>query len=316
MADGSRPPLWIAGAGAVGLYLAVRLDAVADVTLVARGDRAQKLREHGITVSGRETAHARVRIAALEERPRVPEGVTVLLCTKAPQLLELVRSLDRSPDSALGLCQNGLGVAALAATETGDAPLVRVACWFGAAQLGPTEVSLAGMFQLELAADEPAAQRATNELDALLRAAGLPVSRAPSIAACEWRKSLWNLAVSGPCALLDRRNGAVLDDPDLHALALALIAEAVAVAAADGVILEPDRAGTAAETVFASTEKTRSNYNAMVHDLRRGAPTEMPWLNAEVARRAARYGLAAPHNATIAQLIRAAERARAIERGA
>jgi 2-dehydropantoate 2-reductase len=288
MPDPERPALWIVGAGAVGLYLAARLDAVADVTLVARGERARALRARGVRVTGRESTEARVRVAAIEERPRVPAGVTALVCTKAPAMLEAMRSFDRTSESALGLCQNGLGVAAMAERAAPEAPLVRVACWFGASQTGPTEVSLAGMFQLELAAEGAAATRAADSLEGLLVAAGLPVSRASSIAACEWRKSLWNLAVSGPCALLDARNGAVLDDPALRALAAELVAEAVTVARAEGVELEPEGSGAAAQMVFASTEKTRDNFNAMVHDLRRGAMTEMPWLNAEVARRAAR----------------------------
>ncbi|MFY0534925.1 ketopantoate reductase family protein [Nannocystis pusilla] len=110
-----------------------------------------------------------------------------------------------------------------------------------------------------------------SELQGLLTAGGYPVTVAASVAACEWRKSLWNLAVSGPCALLDAVNGAILEVPQLRALAETLLAEARAVAAAEGVTLSD----ADLERVFASTEKTRANYNAMLQDLRRGAATEI-----------------------------------------
>ncbi|MBT9557836.1 MAG: hypothetical protein IV100_17505 [Myxococcales bacterium] len=166
------------------------------------------------------------------------------------------------------------------------------------------------MFQLELGADGPTATAEANRLDAILSAAGLPVTRASSVTACEWRKSLWNLAVSGVCALLDAPNGAILDHPGLRNLAESLVSEAVVVAATEGVELEPNGPGTAFATVVASTEKTRNNLNAMVYDLRRGGPTEMPWLNGAVARLARARGLTAPHNETVARLVGAAERRR------
>lgn len=302
--------VWIVGAGAIGQYLAARLASVADVTLVSRGDRTAALREEGITISGRESHHVHVSVAAAEGRPSVPPGALVLITTKVTQLEGAFASVLLAPGTTVALCHNGLGVPAVAAPLAPEATLVRVACWFGVSQTGPTDVTLAGMFQLELGADGPAATTEAGRLDALLSAAGLPTKRAPSVAACEWRKSLWNLAVSGVCALLDAPNGAILDDPDLRKLAESLVSEAVEVAAAEGVELEPSGPGSAFATVVASTEKTRNNLNAMVHDLRRGGPTEMEWLNGAVARLARVHGLSVPHNDTIARLVGAAERRR------
>ena len=169
--------------------------------------------------------------------------------------------------------------------------------------MAPTEVRVAGVFQIELAADEPAALASMSALRAALVAAGYPVAAAASVAACEWRKSLWNLAVSGPCALLDAPNGAILDRPPLRALADDLLAEARAVAAAEGVTLADDDLAR----VFTSTARTRANYNAMVQDLRRGVATEMPFLNGAVARLAAHHGLPAPTHLALARLVAARE---------
>ena len=163
-----------------------------------------------------------------------------------------------------------------------------------------TDREVEGLF----AADEPAALHTRDRWHKLLLAAGYPVRSAPSVAACEWRKSLWTLAVSGLCAAFGERNGAILDSPPLHALARELLQEARLVAAAEGVALTDDDL----ERVFAITESNRDGRNTMVQDLARGQATEMPFLNLAVARMAVRHGLFAPVNAVVARLVEHCER--------
>lgn len=297
----SSRPIWIVGAGAVGLHLAARLASVTAVTVVARGPRAATLAASGFALTGAEERAARVPVVEVTEAWTPPPRAIVLVAVKATQLADTLAQLGPRLTSGqvIGLCQNGLEVAALAAEVLPMARWLRVACWLGAHLVAPTEVRVAGVFQIELAAEDEAARADMCFLDEALRAAGYPVTRAASIAACEWRKSLWNLAVSGPCALLDAPNGAILDVPPLRALAEDLLAEARVVAAAEGVTLAAEDLAR----VFTSTARTRANYNAMVQDLRRGARTEMPFLNGAVARLAARHGLAAPTHLALARLI-------------
>lgn len=299
-------PIWIVGAGAVGLHLAARLAEVAPVTLVVRGPRAGALAAEGFTLTGAEERYARVPVVEVTGAWSLPADARVLVAVKATQLAATLEQLAPrlAAGQVVGLCQNGLGVAALASRVAPAARLVRVACWLGAHLIGDATVRVAGVFRLEVAADDPDVLADMSELQGALAAAGYPVDRAPSIGACEWRKSLWNLAVSGLCALTDEPNGAILDSPPLHALARALLAEARAVAAAEGVALADEDL----ERVFVSTRSTRANVNAMLQDLRRGAPTEMPFLNAEVVRLAALHGLAAPTHAAVAGLVAHRER--------
>ena len=298
--------IWIVGAGAVGLHLAARLHEVAAVTLVARGPRAAALATEGFELTGAEQRRAFVPVVDAAAEWSVPAGAIVLVAVKATQLADTLAALAPrlTPGQVVGLCQNGLGIAGLARERVPAATLVRVACWLGAGLAGPTAVRVAGVFQLELAVDDGPARSHMSELQGLLGATGYPVTVAASVAACEWRKSLWNLAVSGPCALLDAVNGAILEVPQLRALAETLLAEARAVAAAEGVALSD----ADLERVFASTEKTRANYNAMLQDLRRGAATEIDFLNGAVARLAEQHGLSAPTHAAVARLVAARER--------
>ena len=298
----ASPPLYIVGAGAVGLHLAARLSAVTPVTVVARGPRVSRLLRDGFELSGAEQGH--FKLPVVDIATPLPRSADLLLAVKATQLADTLAQLSPGPQHTLGLCQNGLGIAALARMHAPAAACVRVSCWLGAGLASPTNVRVSGVFQLELAADDPAALRTRDRWQRLLAAAGYPVRVVPSLAACEWRKSLWSVAVCGLCASLGERNGAVLDSPPLHALARELLQEARAVAAAEGVTLTDDDL----ERVFVSTRHTRDNRNAMLQDLSRGDTTEMYFLNLAVARLAVKHGLFAPVNAVVARLVEHCER--------
>ena len=296
------PPLYVVGAGAVGLHLAAHLSRVTPVTLVARGPRVARLAREGFDLSGAEQGHHLLPVVDIDEP--LPAVADLLLAVKAIDLAPTLTQLTLGPQHTLGLCQNGLGIAALARAHAPSAPRVRIACWFGAGLPAPTIVRVSGVAALELAADEPAALHARDRWHKLLLAAGYNVRVAPSVAACEWRRSLLPLAVSGLCAAFGERNGAILDSPPLHALARELLQEARAVAAAEGVTLTDEDL----ERVFVSALNSRDSRGAMLQDLSRGEATEMPFLNLAVARMAARHGLFAPVNAVVARLVEHCER--------
>jgi 2-dehydropantoate 2-reductase len=298
----ASPPLHIVGAGAVGLHLAARLSAVTPVTIVARGPRVARLAREGFELVGAE--QGRFKVPVIDIADPLPASADLLVAVKATQLAETLTQLKLGPQHTIGLCQNGLGVAAVARAQQPAVARVRLGCWLGAGLSSPTTVRVTGVFQLELAADDPPALRARDRLQRLLTAAGYPVRVVPSIAACEWRKTLWSIAVAGLCASLGERNGAVIDSPPLQALVREVLQEARAVAAAEGVAISDEDI----ERVFASTQNTREQRGPMLQDLARGEATEMPFLNLAVARMAVKHGLFAPVNAVVARLVEHLER--------
>jgi 2-dehydropantoate 2-reductase len=155
---------------------------------------------------------------------------------------------------------------------------------------------VAGAPLFEMGAEQPGAACALTEV---FNAASLRAREGGSVAEVEWRKALLNLAVSGVCTVVGERNGAILESPELRAMVEDVLAEALPVAAAEGVALGAEDV----ERVFTAIANTRENWNAMLQDLRRARPTEMPYLNAAVDRLARRHGLAAPVNATVARFV-------------
>ena len=91
------------------LALAARLAAVADVTLVSRGERTSALHERGITISGRESTHARVAVVAAEDHPAVPPGALVLVTTKITQLEGALGSVTLSPGATVKETPSSVG---------------------------------------------------------------------------------------------------------------------------------------------------------------------------------------------------------------
>ena len=300
----ASPPLYIVGAGALGLHLAARLSTVTPVTIVARGPRAARLAREGFDLAGSEQGHFQLPVVDFAQP--LPASAELLLAVKATQLRETLHHLRPGPQHALGLCQTGLGIAAMARALAPSAARVRLGCWLAVGLASPTVVRVGGVYQVELAADDPEALRTRDRWQRLLGAAGYPVRTVSSVAACEWRKALINLAVSGLCASLGERTGAIVDSPPLNALAREILQEARSVAAAEGVRLGDDDL----ERVFTSAANLRDSRNTMLQDVTRGESTEMQFLNLAVARLAVKHGLFAPVNAVVARLVEHVERRR------
>lgn len=296
-----HPPVYIIGAGAIGLYLAAHLSHVTDVVLVARGPRAEQLAAEGFELAGADAGAYRLPVVTLDAKLEIPAEALVIVATKATDLEKLVSPLNAilHPAQPVALVQNGLGVHKFARTYLPQAALVRMTCWVGVALEGARRAVVAGAPLFELGVGDTRSEAAAAALLQLLNAANLRARAGGSVAEVEWRKALLNLAVSGICSVVDERNGAILESPELREVVDDLLAEAIPVAAAEGVALGAEDV----ERVYTALQNTRENWNAMLQDLRRGAVTEMAFLNAAVDRLARRHGMRAPVNATIARLI-------------
>jgi 2-dehydropantoate 2-reductase len=297
----SHPPVYVVGAGAIGLYMAAHLSAVTEVVLVARGPRAERLAEEGFELGGADTGSYKLPVLTLATGLVIPPEAIVVIATKATDLEKLVSPLAAilHPEQTVLLVQNGLGVHKFARTYLPAANLVRLTCWVGVTLEGQRRAVVAGAPLFELGVDDEACEALAYPLVSLLNEANLRARLGGTVAEVEWRKALLNLAVSGICSIVDERNGAALESPELRAIIDDILAEALPVAAAEGVVLGP----ADIERVDLAIQNTRENWNAMLQDLRRGTATEMAFLNAAVDRHARRHGLRAPVNATVARLI-------------
>lgn len=112
-----------------------------------------------------------------------------------------------------------------------------------------------------------------------------------------------NCCINPLTALLQCRNGALLREPHMRELMRGIAAEVAAVFRPNLPDLRPD---DYYDRVVAVASATTENRSSMLQDITSGGgQTEIDYMNGYVAAQAARLGLHAPHNLTLAQLIRA-----------
>ncbi len=296
----------IVGAGAIGLTLAAALAAAHDVVVLARRDEVvQAIARDGIALVDAGGAVRRAAVRATADPRAFADRDAVLVAVKAFATRAALAPL-RGVLAAHALVvsvQNGLDNAAEALAALPGARVVAGSTMQGAIGLGPGRVQPIGRGATVFARDAGAAP-SSDELAAAFAAAGLDAQVVDDIALVLWRKLVVNAAINPLGALARRTNGAVGSDPDLVPLARALVAEAAAVAAAEGVTID-DPWGL----LEAASRATAPNRTSMLQDLDAGRPTEIEAISGAIARRAAAHGIAVPLTQTVAHLVRARERA-------
>lgn len=301
------PPVVVVGAGAIGALLAARFSTLTDVLVITRPQWVHQLADQGLELRGFLPGHFMPRVATWSPHLELPANGYVFVTVKAYHLKEVLILLSAylTPQHRVVLCQNGLGIEALAREVLPDHTLIRAACWLGVTREGPTRARVTGVGHIDLASRTPeAADLAT--LARLIEAASIPVRLGASVAQTEWKKTFSNIGINLIGALLESPNGVILEHPELRKLLGLVLEEARQVAAAEGVFLE-DADMQAVETLIATT---RHNLNSTLQDIRRGNRTEARYLNGAVIRLGQAHGIPTPVNETIYLLLRAAEKIR------
>jgi len=285
----------VIGAGAIGsLYGGWLISGGADVAFVARGERHDQVREHGIILSGPagETAHRAVTVAG---DPRdLPPADILLFAVKTYDLVSAARAATGAlaPGGLVVGLQNGVDAAATLGASF-DAEQVMVGPVYSAAVLGPGgTVRFSGARNDVVIGNRQSVTHAHAEpLVAYWRKAGIAASISDDIRAVLWTKFLF-LATNAALTCLSRQNaGVVYRDPLLLDLARRSIAEIAAVAAAEGVALAPD-AKAAALAIL--TGFPPGVVASMRQDLDAGRRLELEAISGTIVRLGTRHGIATP----------------------
>ncbi len=314
----------IFGAGAIGGYLAARLAAHAEVTVVARGPHLAAMQAHGIELRTAEgTIHAHPRIAASAAEAGVQDYVIVTL--KAHALPAAAADIARmmTPESALVTGVNGIpywyfhglsgpydGRIVQSVDPGGElSRIIPPARAIGCVVYPAAEVTAPGVithtYGDRFSLGEPSGER-TKRVEALSKlfiAAGLKAPIRPKIRDEIWVKLWGNLCFNPLSALTGATLDIITTRPDLRAICRAMMAEAQAVAEALGTsfaISLEKRLDGAAEV---GVHKT-----SMLQDLERGRPMEIDALLGAVVELGQLTDQAMPICETILATIR--ERAR------
>ena len=292
--DAAPPRILVVGAGAVGCYFGGRLAAAGSpVAFVARGERREALATAGFVLEG---PRGRIPVAPVPVYGSAAEGAArfspeiILLCVKSYDVAKIAKDLGRAHScaSTVVALQNGIDAAERFIS-------------FGR----PGQPCVAGIAYVSAIVERTDLVRYTSDMSELVVAA-FPGARKLVSAAAEagftcrvstdirtelWKKFVLLSANAALTCLARTPAGKVYTDPEMIEIARAALAEAVAVAHAEGVVLPAD-------TINAALDKARrfppDMYASMYHDLVAGRRIEVDRFSGEIVRMARLHGIDVP----------------------
>ena len=232
----------------------------------------------------------------------------VLLTTKAHQSPSAVPWLKKlcTPTTIVAVLQNGVDheerIAPL--LESGS-EVLPVVVQIPAEKLAPGKVVQQHPGVLIVASSE-----AGREFETLFEGARTAIKVTDDFVTQAWWKLLNNAAVGGICALV-LRESAVAKDPEVQAIILAMMAEIMEVARAEGATLPDDAPQKALGLILKAAP---NHWSSITVDRREGRQLEWEVRNAVVGARGRRHGIATPLNDLVTTLLRASNQG--LEQGA
>ena len=241
-----------------------------------------------------------VTFRALRDPAEATRVDWVLLCTKAHQVPSAAPWLARLCDAStrVAVLQNGIEHAARIAPFANGATAVSTVVYYNGERLASDRVRLRHVIEHDLAMANDANGRA---LAQLLDSTPLRPLLSDDLATLAWRKLLINVVVN-PITTLTLQRQSVLRREDMHALGLAILDEAVAVARADGARLADDEAARTMATLLTYPAEAGTS---MYFDRLAGRTFEIDALTGAIVAAGERLGIATPLNRALLTLLRA-----------
>jgi 2-dehydropantoate 2-reductase len=300
-------PVVIVGAGALGCLLAARLARAGQpVLLLGRAAQVQALTASGLAL--RDDAGQQVlKAPATTDIGAVAGASLVVLCVKSTDTEGAARQMAPwlAPHTPLLSLQNGVANGPLLASLLGR-PVLVGAAYIAASLQAPGVVQHAGGRGIVLGVvpgpqGQWLTERTAHHVAQGLQAAGFDVRLSATPLAELWRKLVVNCACNAISALAQAPYGAMARVAAVRDLQVAVVAEAVAVAQAEGHALVLDEMMAAVDRVAQTMAGQRSS---TAQDLARGRRSEIDHLNGEVLRAGARHGIATPANQALWALVK------------
>ena len=308
-----RPVLKICilGAGALGCAIGAALaEAGSEVWLINRTQaHVDAINASGLRV--RDGDHERtVRANASVDCGRIGAADLVIVLVKSfdtRSAIEAAAPIVGDHTTVMSL-QNGLGHEDILADVVGRPKVLAGKTYVGGVMLGPGHI-ISGTRGKQTIIGELHG-RLTERVRAIaaeFNRAGLATTASDNIVGTMWDKLLVNVATGALSGITRLPYGGLYEVPEVKAIALAAVAEAMAVASADGVRLtfnEPEQAWLRAAEGLPADFKA-----SMLQSLEKGSVTEIDFINGAVVRRGERLGVPAPVNAALVGCIKGIEHA-------
>ena len=277
-------PIYILGAGAIGIPLAVHLSLAQRNVILVRTSTERVQDEHVeltlIAGDSGDVIRATTRVTCLSQA-NVTHGIAVI-AAKSYANAEIAAQLQaKGVDLPLVILQNGIGVER-PYLDAGFSQVLRCVLY----ATGQRDVHEQFLVRFRAITSSPigvirGSDEVLHHCVTQLSTPDFPFHAVENVHQDVWRKGIINAVFNTICPLLDVDNGVFAREPDVMALAVELVDECADVAEAQGVTI--DRNALTAQ-VLRLSKGSDGQLISTLQDLRRGNPTEIDSLNMEIAR--------------------------------
>jgi 2-dehydropantoate 2-reductase len=309
-----HPSVAVLGAGAVGCYFGAMLArSGVRVTLIGRATHVDAIARDGLLLDGLRV-HQRIPVAATTS---IAEGLrdagVILFCVKTVATESTAREMQPflAPGAAILSFQNGVDNPDRIHAAI-HAHAVPVAVYVAAAMSAPGCVTHTGRGDLIIGhrTGWPPAP-ALEPLAAMFEQAEVPCRISSDIAGDLWTKMAMNCAYNALSALTRAQYGRLGQSAPVRDFAMRAIAETLAVARAEGVVLAES---AVVEAAMVLAEKMTAATSSMEQDIAHNRPTEIDSLNGYVSRRGKALGIATPVSDLLVAMVKLLEESNGSQR--
>src|SRR4051794_35819859 len=297
----------VVGCGAVGSLFAAHLGRLDDVEVWAYDvvePHVNAINENGLRITGREDFTAPVN--ARTDPGEIPPCEFGIVAVKAMFTEDAIRAAAPVFAEGGAVCsvQNGVGNEEIIAEHV---PLVIRGTTFPAGHVvepGVVEMDTGGDTWIGPFEPKPASMEQVERLAEAITRGGMNTVALADARGAQWTKLVFNAATNPLGALTRLTHGRVCELPPARALVTGLVREGVAVAEAQGIVLDGDPDAMVDHAARVAYDHRAS----MLQDVLARRPTEVDFLNGAVVEWGRRTGVPTPLNEAVWALVRGLER--------
>ncbi len=291
----------IVGPGAMGTFLGGVLGRENEVVVLGR----REVKKEEIKIIGKTELNSKVKYTI--DPSDLSQVDLVIISTKAFDTEQAVKGIvNKTPSRTYVLSlQNGLDNEEIIARYFGEERTIGGITSHGVTYLDTGEVKHAGKGETVIGPypEGDNASEIMKELEKVFGEAGISVKKSENILGHIWKKVIINVGINPITALLQVRNGFLVEDVCLTELMRDAVKEAVKVAEEYTVLPSDDLF----QNTLAVAENTAENKSSMLQDVMNKRKTEIDHITGAVIEKAEEKGLEVPINRTMYRLIKGKE---------
>ncbi|HYH05186.1 MAG TPA: 2-dehydropantoate 2-reductase [Bacillota bacterium] len=296
----------VLGAGAMGSIYGGFLSLQHEVWLIdIWQEHVDAINREGLTVEEGDHNHRFYPKAVTSAKKVGPVDLVVVFVKSIDTAQALAQNQELfTPETTVLTLQNGWGNAEDILNYVQAEQLLVGTTSHGGNVLGPGKVRQAGRGQTFLGAYSEGSARAQVIVTAL-KEAGFTAFVTDNIMEMIWKKLCVNSVINPITALLNVRNGYIVDCGQTLALLENLVREAVMVINTTGITLDPTAMIAEVQKIAGLTQDNRSS---MLQDVAKKRKTEIERINGAIVAQGNHTGIATPYHTMMLQLVQALEK--------